>query len=346
MNEESNIILKIFIVLLLIVITIMAYEIRNLSLKVQKFERSQYANSEIINQENESQKINENEQENVNYQNITENKNIIALEKNEESIIKKCDEYLNCTSVIFDKASDLTDDKILKIIHKRLYNLNDVELLEISDAKNGNEPAFTKDRINELSEEMFGIKIKNFNSNLFTIKDNILIPKFSDGDPEKILQGMVYKITDDKIVVDYTADYLVAGDTFASSSDKVEYFEATFSKNENSITFVSKKKILEKDILVYDTGKVPKLLGSSNLSSGNIDIPYINLKTEEANNLNKEIQDKYSKMEAENNELINDIRYKAYVNNDVLSLVINEKIYYKSDDKFEENQQIYNFNLN
>lgn len=339
---------EIFLILAIIIIIVMGFCIVYLQKnqneqKAKLNEVSKNNNIEEIIDEDEDEEDNKNTNKNLN---TMDNNSIIALNNIDDDIIEKCKEYLGCinryssTHITFNNVNDLTDEELLNVLYNRI---NETNLSNVTD-KNGS-PAYTKEKINELIYEMFGKKVNDFDSNFYTINDNILTPLFADGDPIQVIQGAVYKITDEKITIDYTTNYLISGSIFGSDTEEPQYYEATFLRNGNDIKFMSNKKLSDKDtdrLLVYDIGEEPN---SENPLEGNIDIPCINIKNKEAEKINQEIKSKYSEMDVQNEKVINDVSYEAYVNDDVLSLVINEKIYNIDEAQSDENEKIYNINL-
>lgn len=117
-------------------------------------------------------------------------------------------------------------------------------------------------------------------------------------------------------------------DTVALTENFENIFDNEIDYQNNILTSANKKDVTKE--LVYTTyTKKEKQDGRYDI---NANIPYININNNKIENMNKEIEDIfYNKvndilLDTENNETIYNVKYKAYVNDNILSLVISSEL--------------------
>ena len=123
-------------------------------------------------------------------------------------------------------------------------------------------------------------------------------------------------------------DEEVIVDTVALTENFQNIFDNEIDYQNNNITSANKKDFA-KELVYTDYTKQEKQDGKYDI---NVNIPYINIDNSNIENINKEIENIfYSKVngilsETENTETIYDVKYKAYVNDNILSLIISSNL--------------------
>ena len=123
-------------------------------------------------------------------------------------------------------------------------------------------------------------------------------------------------------------DEEVIVDTVALTENFQNIFDNEIDYQNNNITSANKKDFA-KELVYTNYTKQEKQDGKYDI---NVNIPYINIDNSNIENINKEIENIfYSKVngilsETENTETIYDVKYKAYVNDNILSLIISSNL--------------------
>ena len=126
------------------------------------------------------------------------------------------------------------------------------------------------------------------------------------------------------------------------------------SKNNEVIEVTNNyKKVYDNKELVYTyklylPDKLPADINTSEVSS---EVPFINLNYDSITSINNEIKNKYNELKDDNIITeqvinINSLKYKYYINDNILSLIIEYKNYDYTDDEIQYNYDIYNININ
>ncbi len=117
-------------------------------------------------------------------------------------------------------------------------------------------------------------------------------------------------------------------DTVALTENFQNIFDNNINYQNNTVVSV-KKKDVSKELIYSSYTKQEKQEEKYDM---NIHIPYINIDNENINTINKEIEELFYKkvneilQKTDNIEIIYDVKYKAYVNDNILSLVISSNL--------------------
>lgn len=117
-------------------------------------------------------------------------------------------------------------------------------------------------------------------------------------------------------------------DTVALTENFESIFDNKIEHQNNNVTSVAKKDF-SKEIVYTSFTKEEKQNGKYDI---NANIPYININNENAENINKEINEIfYNKvneilLKTNEEEIIYNVKYKAYINENILSLVISSNL--------------------